>query len=137
MKRKFLSALFVLFLTCCLVACNGLFGTAGDCAVEFSSETRVVISVQTDGGSVLSCMEKLGEELVYETSDGMVTSINGKANAADFSACWMLYTSDIEQANASWGTVEYDGKTLGSAMLGAELLEVKAGEIYLWEYVSF
>ena len=33
--------------------------------------------------------------------------------------------------------IEYNGKTLGSAIVGAEALDVMAGEIYVWEYVAF
>ena len=51
-------------------------------------------------------------KLTCTISNGMVTSINGIENPADYSSCWMLYTSDAENANASWGTVEYEGEDL-------------------------
>ena len=49
----------------------------------------------------------------------------------------MLYTSDAEMSNAEWGTIDYDGKTYASAILGAESLEVSAGNYYILSYVIF
>ena len=138
MKRKLLSLLLVLLSLFCLFSCGGGNAT---CALLEKTETRVVISVSgaSDNGTVMDCMEFLQAkgEISYKLSGTMVTELNGKANAADFSGCWMLYTSDAEMSNAEWGTVEYEGKTLGSAILGAEALTVTAGEIYIWEYVIF
>ena len=85
-------------------------------------------------------MEYLSESVdgfSYKITGGMVTEINGKSNAADFSGCWMLFTSDTELSNNAWGVTAYEGKTLGSAILGAEALVVEAGEIYAWEYTIF
>ncbi|MBO7297704.1 MAG: DUF4430 domain-containing protein [Clostridia bacterium] len=92
-----------------------------------------------EGKTLLTYMQELKEQekLSFELANGMVTSINGKANAADFSSCWMLYTSDSENANEAWGVVEYEEKSYGSATLGAESLIVKTGEIYIWWYQSF
>ena len=75
------------------------------------------------------------QKMAYEMSDGMVTSINGKANTTN--SYWMLYTSDAENANNSWGTVEYEGNTYGSAMYGADSLTIKDGCLYIWEYQTF
>jgi hypothetical protein len=49
----------------------------------------------------------------------------------------MLYTSDAENSNSAWGTVEYDGKEYGSAVSGAETLKIKADQLYIWVYQSF
>ena len=148
MKRK-MSAFFTLLLSCicalCLFACDGDKSNGEGklvCKLVESSGSRVVILVEeTDGkATVLDCMEMLkgtAENFTYEIVSGMVTSINGVANPADFSKCWMLYTSDAEMANTEWGTLEYNGKTLGSAVVGAESLDVVDGGIYVWEYVSF
>jgi hypothetical protein len=76
-------------------------------------------------------------ELDFEVSDGMITSINGIENPADWSACWMLYTDDTENSNTEWGTVEYKEKTYGSSMWGGETLKVKNGCVYIWVYQSF
>jgi hypothetical protein len=49
----------------------------------------------------------------------------------------MLYTSDTEMSSAKWGTIEYDGKTLASAIVGADTLTVVSGAVYIWEYQTF
>ena len=139
LKRKIVSLLLLLFTVFCLACCGG--GKA-ECALVSSTQTRVVISVsETDGrATLLNCMENLcgkEESFSYKIVGGMVVEINGKANPADYSYCWMLYTSDKDMSNAEWGTMEYDGKTLSSAVVGAEALLVEAGEIYVWEYVKF
>ena len=137
-KRKILSVLLIVLATFCLFSCGG--GTV-ECSILETNENRVVISViDTDGkATVTNCMEYLkgNTDFSYKISGGMVTEINGKANTADFSGCWLLYTSDTDMANAEWGTIEYNGETLGSAILGAESLIVEKDEIYVWEYVTF
>ena len=69
--------------------------------------------------------------------DGMIVSVNGIDNPADFSSCWMLYTSDPENSNSAWGTVEYNKVEYGSAVSGAEALKIKPDHIYIWVYQSF
>jgi len=88
---------------------------------------------------LIDYMAKLKEkgELEFSISNGMITSINGIDNPADYSSCWMLYTSDEENANAAWGVVEYEGKQYGSAISGAETLKIKPGQLYIWVYKSF
>lgn len=87
----------------------------------------------------MSVMEELQADgaMNFTVQSGMVTSINGKANPADFSSCWMLYTSDTEMSNTAWGEIDYNGGKLGSAVLGADALPVAEGEIYVWYYQSF
>lgn len=106
------------------------------------SDTYIVI--KTTGQDVtdmtlMDYMSKLKEngELNFEISNGMITSINGIDNPADYSSCWMLYTSDADNANAAWGKVEYEGKEYGSAISGAETLKIKADQVYIWVYKSF
>ena len=65
----------------------------------------------------------------------MVTSINGITQTAN--TYWMLYTSDEDNANTGWGTYDYDGKSLGSAIYGAESLTVKDGCVYVWVFTKF
>ena len=139
MKRKMISLLLMVITLICFMACGG--GKV-ECSLAGVEETRVVILVeQTDGkGTLLDCMEYLAEKeetFAYKMVGGMLTEINGKANAADFSACWMLYTSDDEMSNTEWGVIEYEGATLGSAVVGAEVLLVEEGEIYVWIYQTF
>lgn len=87
---------------------------------------------------LIDYMELMKEEgLEFEVSDGMIVSINGIENPADYSSCWMLYTSDAENSNTAWGTVEYDGKEYGSAISGAEELKIKPGQLYILVFQSF
>ena len=108
---------------------------------EEGKTVRVEITiVSLDGKYTLAdIMEKAQEKhsITYESSSGMITSINGTANAADFSGCWMLYTSDTEMANNAWGAITIGGQTFGSAIVGAEALEVMEDQIYVWEYTTF
>lgn len=139
LKRKMVSLLLVIVAIFSFVCCG-----AGkvECETLTITPTRVFFTVKkTDGqATVLDCMEYLTENVdgfSYKIAGGMVTEINGKVNAADFSGCWMLYTSDEELSNNAWGVTAYEGQTLGSAILGAEALVVEVGEIYAWEYTIF
>ena len=76
-------------------------------------------------------------KIEFSISGGMVTSIHGVENDADYNPCWMLYTTDGEMSNTAWGTITYGDETLGSAVLGAEALVVAEGEIYVWSYQGF
>ena len=88
---------------------------------------------------LIDYMAKLKEkgELEFAISNGMITSINGIDNPADYSSCWILYTSDEENANSAWGVVEYQGKQYGSAISGAEALKIKPDQLYIWVFKSF
>ena len=144
----------LLFVACCMgvSACSLPFGGTDtqsvsvseeekSAGVEYASETMVAIRVvKVDGEpTLLSVMEELSADglLTYTESGGMITSINGKENPADWSACWMLYTSDAELANTAWGEVEYNGAKLGSTIVGANELLVMEGAVYVWSYQSF
>lgn len=102
------------------------------------SDTFIVVKAQNVGenetlADYMLKLKERGETVVdFEIENGMVESINGKANAEGW--YWMLYTSDTENANDGWGTVEYESKLYGSAMLGAATLKLKAGAIYIWVY---
>lgn len=100
-------AVFTLLLTviisvCMLVACD----KEGSAKAEIVSrtDTMVVIKInETEGfATLLDAMTYLKDEgeLTFELTSGMVSSIEGKANPVDWSACWMLYTSDTEMSNA-------------------------------------
>ncbi len=97
-----------------------------------------VIEAQYDC-TLLQLMQDAKDDgkLDFEENGGMITSINGIENLMDFSACWMLYTSDAEFSNAQWGTIKYNDKTLNSAIVGVRDLPIAKGEIYVWEYQSF
>ncbi len=133
----------------CTVITLGLFYFAGCSSKEplviKENDTYIVVKVSSEQMQI-SSQTKLVDymyslkddgELAFEVSDGMITSINGIENPSDWSSCWMLYTSDVDSANAVWGSVEYNGAVYGSAILGAESLIVKDGCIYIWVYQSF
>ena len=137
MKHKIIS-FFSLILTLLMTAY--VFVGCKKTPVKLDGEYIVITADEdAEGKTLLAYMNELKaqDKLSFELKDGMVTSINGKANAADFSSCWMLYTSDSENANEAWGIVEYEEKNYGSAIVGVESLPVKSGEIYIWWYQSF
>lgn len=109
--------------------------------VEETTETCVVIKVNKaqDSQTVLDVMQALQAEgkMSYTLSGTMLQSINGKENPTDWSACWMLYTSDAEMANAEWGTYTYNDVVYGSAILGADAMPVIDGAYYIWVYTTF
>ena len=139
MKRKIIVILSFLFLFV-FCGCQPSGVSHAKYSVE-STENVVVVKVEAakDARFLIDVMEqaKADGELTYETSNGMITSINGKANPADWSYCWMLYTSDSSMASTEYGTYEYEGQTLGSAVLGTEALPVVDGGIYVWYYQHF
>lgn len=140
-NKKILSVLLaVLMLSVSLL----LTGCKKEPLVIKDSDTYIVIKTTEEAMKgkedmlLVDYMELMREEgLEFEIRDGMIVSINGIENPADYSSCWMLYTSDGENSNASWGTVEYEGKEYGSAISGAETLKIKANEIYIWVFKSF
>ncbi len=74
-------------------------------------------------------------KLFYQSSNGMITSINGTKNTTN--SYWMLYTDDQEHSNQAWGTLEYNGKTYFSATLGFEELPLRKDCTYIWSYQNF
>ena len=136
--KKFIPVLvIVLVLLVCLCACS----KKDEPTVIKQSDTYIVLTPTKDfaGKNLIDFMAKAKSDgdLEYEVANGMVTSINGIANPSDFSSCWMLYTSDEAQANTAWGTIEYNGKTYGSATKGAEELVVIEGGLYIWVFTTF
>lgn len=134
--KKLAAALFALVaaLACMAFAACTDSNAGGD-------ENTVVITVAEDydveGKTLKDYMDYLvaEDELAYEISDGMIVSLNGKANTTN--SYWMLYTSDEANANTAWGTIEYDGHTYGSATLGAPSLPLAEGAVYVWSYQTF
>jgi hypothetical protein len=140
--KKLLSLLLVVVSMLALACCGQSNGEAKTVATVTKEENTVVITVEELGGTatLLAVMEDLQEEgkLTFSVNlSGMVQSIEGKENPADWSACWMLYASDEELTNTDWGTIEYGGVVYASAILGASALEVAAGETYIWSYQTF
>lgn len=134
--KKLAAALFALVaaLACMAFAACTDSNVGGD-------ENTVVITVAEDydveGKTLKDYMDYLvaEDELAYEISDGMIVSLNGKANTTN--SYWMLYTSDEANANTAWGTIEYDGHTYGSATIGAPSLPLAEGAVYVWSYQTF
>ena len=140
MKCKMLAVAVLLMTLVCSVFSIGCSpkGTVS-ASVVFAEEQMVVIKVDSVNGesTLMQVMEKLKNDgdIVYEESQGMITSINGKAGetiSATEGYSWFLYTSDEEFSLNEWGTVEYDGQIYGSAAMGASTLKVAAGEYYIW-----
>ena len=165
MKRKFISFVSLLaclmMSVCTLASCSSSNNSSSSsssssssnsssslplltlsCGVLESTDTLLVIKVQKAEESqtlldVMQILKDVAGEISYTLSGTMISGINGKENPADFSSCWMLYTSDAEMANTEWGTYVYDGATYGSAVVGADALPVIDGGIYVWFYQSF
>ena len=140
--KKILS-LFLFIATLCSVMM--LASCQKEPLVIKDSEHCIVIKTtekSLDGNTEMLLIDYMADlkekgELDYTTKDGMVTSINGIENPADFSKCWMLYTSDADNASAAWGTVEYEGVEYGSAVVGAEMLKIKPDCLYIWVFKEF
>ena len=132
-----------------LVIVVGLFSFVGCSSKEplviKESDTYIVINVSNeqmdiaDTTTLVDYMNSLKDDgqLTFGINNGMVSSVNGIDNPADWSSCWMLYTSDTDNANSAWGTIEYNGNVYGSAVLGAESLIIKDGCMYIWVFQSF
>lgn len=138
MKRKCISLFTTLFAfvlsVVCFASCTKTVKIDGDYVVIVAKD----VAADTTLADYMETLQADGDnEFTFTLENGMVTSINGKANPADYSSCWMLYTSDEDNSNTAWGTAEYDGKTYGSAMYGAEELVVAEGETYIWWYQTF
>ena len=140
--KKFLTSMLSLFLA--IILCVGV-GCAKKPLVIKESDTFIVITVSKDQMQITSASTlvdymyslKNDGKLNFEISGGMLCSINGIENPANWSSCWMLYTDDAELSNSEWGIAEYNGKTYGSAIVGAESLIIKDGCTYIWYYQTF
>ena len=140
-SKKIFCLVMVMVIACAML----LTGCKSEPLVIKDSDTCIVIKVTQEsvGGKadmvLIDYMQQLKDdgELDFTIENGMIKSINGIENPADYSSCWMLYTSHEENSNTAWGTVEYDGQEYGSAVSGAEVLEIKAGQLYIWVYQSF
>jgi len=140
--KKTLSVLLVILI---LAGTMLLTGCKSEPLVIKDSDTYIVVKTTKEAIGdkadmlLIEYMETLKQkgELEFAVKDGMITSINGIDNPADYSSCWMLYTSDTENSNAAWGTVQYNGTEYASAVSGAEALKVKPDQLYIWVFKSF
>jgi hypothetical protein len=142
--KKLFNTLVSLLLFATMLAFTGCLAKKEPMVIK-ESDTYIVIHVSseqmelTDTTTLVEYMNALKEDgaLDFEMTNGMVSSVNGIENPADWSSCWMLYTSDEDNANTAWGEVEYKGEVYGSAIVGAETLTIKEGCLYIWIYQSF
>lgn len=141
--KKFLNTIIVISLSFFIFS---IFGCSSkEPLVIKESDTYIVITASneqmdiTNTTTLVDYMNSLKADgqLTFEINNGMVSSVNGIDNPSDWSSCWMLYTSDLDNANSAWGTIEYNGNIYGSAILGAESLIIKDGCIYIWVFQSF
>ena len=149
MKKLIPVVAIVLILLVALCACNQKEPTkidepttpATDSSVINVSDTTIVLAPTSDyvGQTLLSFMQAstLKGLLEFSITNGLVTSINGTENTADYSKVWMLYTSDENMANTAWGTVEYQGNVYGSAVKGVTELTIIENGLYIWVYTTF
>ena len=142
--KKLFNVLFSLLFSVMLLALAGCFAKKDPMVIK-ESDTYIVITVSSEQMELTATTTlveymnalKADGELDFEMENGMVSSVNGIKNPADWSSCWMLYTSDADNANTAWGQVEYKGEVYGSAVLGAESLTVKESCLYIWIYQAF
>ena len=140
--KKIFSAILALIISIVMLS---LLGCGENNLVIKETDTYIVITASNEqmqinsDTTLVDYMNSLKEdgELSFEIKNGMVNSVNGIENPLDYSSCWMLYTSDTENSNSVWGTIEYKGNTYGSAVLGAESLIIKDGYLYIWVYQTF
>lgn len=140
--KKLLSFTLVicLILACSISASCKDSSASANATIVYSSETMVVIKVDEVSGNatLIHALDSVkGDNFNYEISGGMITSVNGVQNKADWSFSWMLYTNDADFSNTTWGTVTYNQMTFGSATLGAQDLPVASGFYYILNYTSF
>lgn len=138
MKELLKSASALTLLIVLLISALSVSSCKKEPLVIFDSDTTIVIRC-TDGDADKLLIDYMGElkadgELDFTVENGMIVSINGIENPADYSSCWMLYTSDGEMANSAWGTVLYNDAEYGSAIVGAEELKIKEGCLYIWVF---
>lgn len=137
MKKKVVSFVSLVSAVLALFSLAALAGCHTSSVTEDGNTVVIEVSAEQDGMTLLAVMEELqaAGELSFTVSDGMVVELNGTKQTA--SSYWMLYTSDEESANEQWGTFEYEGEVLGSAVSGAGELIVKEGCLYIWAFENF
>ena len=140
--KKLLSFTLVicLILACSISASCKDSSASANATIVYSSETMVVIKVDEVSGNatLIHAFDSVkGDNFNYEISGGMITSVNGVQNTADWSYCWMIYTNDADFSNSAWGFITHNGEEFGSAILGAESLPVTANCLYILNYTYF
>ena len=151
MKSKIASIftllLAVVFSALFLFACDKKEAGKVKASVVEQSQSLLVIRVDEteEGATLLDVMNalKAEEKITFESQSTQygesIISINDVKGGVTDNPCWMSYTSDTDEANASlvWGGYEYEGNMLGSCNFGMSAMPVKAGCIYVWTLVQF
>ena len=140
MKKFFVTVgmlLSMLFAAAFCVGCTPTEGVKVQATVQVT-ETEIAIVVESVEGDakLMDAMKALREEgklTFVADGQGMIQSINGKENAADWSQYWALYISDAELSEMSYG-IEWNGQQLGFSNFGADALPVVEGGVYVWVY---
>ena len=139
-NAKRISILAWLIAAVCLLCSFGCGTQKGSATVTVLTreENTLVLTVSDTQGefTLLNCLQSLAAEgeIEYETKGTMLTAIGGVKNDDATFSYWMIYTSDTSNANAAWGSVEYNGATLSSAAKGISKLQVKDGCLYVFCY---
>ncbi len=140
MKKFFVTVgmlLSMLLAAAFCVGCTPSEGVKVKATVQ-TTETEIIIVVESVEGDakLIDAMKALQEEgklSFVADGQGMIQSINGKENAADWSQYWSLYISDAELSDMTYG-IERNGQQLGFSNFGAESLPVATGGVYVWLY---
>lgn len=139
-NAKRISVLAWLIAAVCLLFSLGCGTEKGSATVNVlsSEEKTMVLTVSDVQGkfTLLNCLQSLAAdgEIEYEMQGTMLTAIGGVKNDDATFSYWMIYTSDASNANAAWGSLEYNGTTLSSAAKGISELQVKDGCLYVFCY---
>ena len=140
MKKFFVTLgmlLSMLFAAAFCVGCTPSEGVKVKATVQVT-ETEIAIVVESVEGDakLIDAMKALQEEgklSFVADGQGLIQSINGKENAADWSQYWSLYISDAELSDMTYG-IEWNGQQLGFSNFGAEALPIANGGVYVWLY---
>lgn len=132
--------LSMLFAAAFCVGCTPTEGAKVRATVQ-ATETEIAILVESVEGDatlidVMTALQEEGKLNFTTNGQGMIQSINGKQNAADWSEYWALYISDAELSDMNYG-IEWNGRQLGFSNFGAEALTVEAGGVYVWQYEQY
>lgn len=146
MKTKLISAVLsaalIFSAAIAFSACDSLFSDDGDYALLESGETIVLIEAKKTGGSLEDALKyfKDAGDIDYSATDGdyglMLNSLNGYTPNAASNEFIAIYTTlgtyeGVEYSSTEFGTYEYDGKVLGSAMYGVSGLPMIEGNLYV------
>ena len=145
--KKWLAKISVCLVALCTFAfgvmaagCGGKTPKAAQGKVLYADENTVVMTVLSaeEGATlkdVMTVLKEEGELTFVDDGTGMIVSVNERGVSGN--EFWGIYTSAKDYSNTAWGTTEYDGETLGSAMFGYVALPALEGEFYVLELTTW